>query len=182
MLSFLFFLLYLLLVIPLIRSIYLRQNWRKWLWVTIIGYLALSFFLYGIKVYIDALWFVQFDLLSRFFKVFVTQWALFILGFLVSFVVLIFVTRDLPKLVRWIVTGFTALIFGLIAQPLWLTFLKFLNRVQVGLSDPIFHKDIGFYIFNLPFQIFLLNWFIGLFLVSIVIIFCVRYLHITVMF
>ncbi|MFC1892044.1 UPF0182 family protein [Thermodesulfobacteriota bacterium] len=37
----------------------------------------------------------------------------------------------------------------------WDMVLSFINRVPFGTVDPIFNKDIGFYIFTLPFHIFI---------------------------
>ncbi|MEK7121144.1 MAG: UPF0182 family protein, partial [Patescibacteria group bacterium] len=47
-----------------------------------------------------------------------------------------------------------ALFFGLVAAGNWQEVLKFIYGAAFGVADPIFNKDIGFYIFSLPvFQI-----------------------------
>jgi len=47
-----------------------------------------------------------------------------------------------------------ALFFGLVAAGNWQEVLKFISGAAFGASDPIFNKDIGFYLFSLPvFQI-----------------------------
>ena len=47
-----------------------------------------------------------------------------------------------------------ALFFGLVAAGNWQDVLKFISGATFGATDPIFGKDIGFYIFSLPvFQI-----------------------------
>ena len=43
-----------------------------------------------------------------------------------------------------------ALFFGLIAAANWQEVLKFISGTAFGAADPIFNKDIGFYIFSLP--------------------------------
>jgi uncharacterized membrane protein (UPF0182 family) len=40
----------------------------------------------------------------------------------------------------------------------WDTALRFFNRTPYGESDPIFGKDIGFYLFSLPAYLALLRW------------------------
>lgn len=40
----------------------------------------------------------------------------------------------------------------------WITLQKFLNSVTFGTSDPTFSKDIGFYVFQLPFYEFILSF------------------------
>ncbi|MBM7854081.1 uncharacterized membrane protein (UPF0182 family) [Desulfohalotomaculum tongense] len=40
----------------------------------------------------------------------------------------------------------------------WITLQKFLNATSFGTTDPIFGKDIGFYVFSLPFYRFVLSF------------------------
>lgn len=48
-----------------------------------------------------------------------------------------------------------ALVFGGLAglnvSGEWLTVLRYLHRVPFGIEDPFFGRDVGFYVFNLPF-------------------------------
>src|SRR5579859_3484269 len=59
-------------------------------------------------------------------------------------------------------TGLAALILGFIAAGAWSTVLIYFNHTAFGTNDPIFHQDIGFYVFELPFFEFLRGWAIGL--------------------
>jgi uncharacterized membrane protein (UPF0182 family) len=43
----------------------------------------------------------------------------------------------------------------------WQTILLYVNGGDFGTSDPNFHRDIGFYVFQLPFWRFLQGWGIG---------------------
>jgi uncharacterized membrane protein (UPF0182 family) len=40
----------------------------------------------------------------------------------------------------------------------WLVFLQFLYHVPYGAEDPLYNKDIGFYLFSLPAYIAIKNW------------------------
>ena len=55
-----------------------------------------------------------------------------------------------------------AILLGLFAAPLaasqWESLLLFLNSVPFGLEDPLFGRDIGFYVFQLPALTALYNW------------------------
>jgi hypothetical protein len=51
-----------------------------------------------------------------------------------------------------IILGF---LFSSINQDLWKIVLNYLNRTPFGTTDPIFNRDIGFYVFSLPFLNFL---------------------------
>lgn len=49
-----------------------------------------------------------------------------------------------------IVCPIVSLIFGLIAASSWQDVLKFINSSSFGIADPVFGRDISFYIFSLP--------------------------------
>lgn len=55
-----------------------------------------------------------------------------------------------------------AILLGLFAAPQaasqWKSLLLFLNSVPFGLEDPLFSRDIGFYVFRLPAVTALYNW------------------------
>jgi uncharacterized membrane protein (UPF0182 family) len=40
----------------------------------------------------------------------------------------------------------------------WGVFLRFLNQVPYGANDPVYDKDIGFYLFSLPAYVVIKNW------------------------
>ncbi len=51
-----------------------------------------------------------------------------------------------------IFSGFAGLYFAwLIAESIWLKLLMFMNATTFNVVDPIFFRDIGFYLFQLPF-------------------------------
>jgi len=50
----------------------------------------------------------------------------------------------------------------------WMTFLTFRHAAPFGLSDPIFGLDASFYVFKLPFYHFLLDWLLGLIIVTLI--------------
>ena len=55
-----------------------------------------------------------------------------------------------------------SLLFGLFAaangSDQWENFLRFVNATPFGVSDPLFQKDIGFYVFQLPFLLHIHGW------------------------
>jgi uncharacterized protein len=67
--------------------------------------------------------------------------------------------RQLP----WrLLIGGTAGIFGLLVATWevsnWEVFLRFIYQVPYGQSDPLYGKDLGFYLFSLPAYLSLKNW------------------------
>ena len=66
-----------------------------------------------------------------------------------------------------IVGGIVLAVFvGLIAQADWLMFLRYLHATPFGVTDPIFHQDVGFYVFTLPVYEFLVSWLLGVIILA----------------
>jgi uncharacterized membrane protein (UPF0182 family) len=64
---------------------------------------------------------------------------------------------------------FFALVAGAGVSSQWHQWILFTNRVDFGVKDPQFHKDVGFYVFQLPFLRFIASWlFAGLVIVLLV--------------
>ena len=67
------------------------------------------------------------------------------------------------------VSVFFALIAGIGVSSQWREWILFTNRVDFGVKDPQFGKDVGFYVFELPFIKFMIDWlFAGLVIVLLV--------------
>jgi uncharacterized membrane protein (UPF0182 family) len=50
------------------------------------------------------------------------------------------------------------LIFGRVAAGQWQTILAFFNQKPFNVQDPIWHSDVSFYVFTLPFYRFVWGW------------------------
>jgi len=67
------------------------------------------------------------------------------------------------------VSLFFALIAGVGVSSQWQEWVLFTHRVDFGVKDPQFDRDIGFYVFQLPFLRFIADWlFAGLVIVLLV--------------
>lgn len=62
------------------------------------------------------------------------------------------------RLVRYGVAVLFGILFALPASGRWQDWLLFRNSQSFGVRDPQFDNDIGFYIFQLPFITFVLDW------------------------
>ncbi len=81
------------------------------------------------------------------------------------------IVSRLQRVIRWNVilgTAFLSLIFGLVAQGNWQVILRFFNGQPFGIADPVFHNEIGFYVFSLPFLQLLKGWFMGALIVILI--------------
>src|SRR5712675_3769438 len=54
--------------------------------------------------------------------------------------------------------GLLALLVAAAEAGNWGVFLQFLYQVPYGIDDPLYNKDIGFYLFSLPAYILIKNW------------------------
>ena len=67
-----------------------------------------------------------------------------------------------------LVAGFTSLWAGRIATDQWANYLEFNRGVPFHATDPVFHNDIGFYVFRLPFLNFVYGFLLAALLLTLV--------------
>ena len=80
------------------------------------------------------------------------------------------IVHRLQKMLRWNVilgTALLSIIFGLVAQGSWEVILRFFNGQPFGITDPVFHREISFYVFSLPFLHLLRGWLLGALIVTL---------------
>jgi uncharacterized protein len=152
----------------------------------IIGLVLLwIFFSLSPRLYTDFRWFEELGYASVFTTEINARLAIFFaagFAFFLFFLINIFIARRLTPRIsdessRWaqfaafagksvtflLVAGglFLSILVGLVAQAEWLLFLRYLNASPFGVSDPIFHQDVAFYVFILPVYQFLVSWLSG---------------------
>jgi len=59
--------------------------------------------------------------------------------------------------------------FGVWAANQWVEYLQFSNPTEFSIADPLFHRDIGFYVFRLPFYQFLQSFAMAAMVISLVV-------------
>ena len=68
-------------------------------------------------------------------------------------------------LIRFAIAGFFALVAGGGAAAQWNEWILFTNPIEFGQVDPVFAKDMSFYMFRLPFLTFVVSWFFAAFII-----------------
>ena len=158
------------------------------LWIIGILFLLFISLSWLVGIYTDWLWFTELN----FQNVWLTRWSYqffsFVAFFVIAFLILwgnwhlarrraIKVTPEFyPRFlqisgVKWILTAATFfLAFGFASSIAvrWDEFLLFLNRVPFGTADPIFGRDISFYLFELPVYEALQQWTVSLLLLTLI--------------
>ncbi len=155
----------------------------------------------------DALWFNHLGFQQLFWKTLAAKAAMFgIFGFFffLLFYVNLRVARAIPpqqelslegsplkefvegarevwkRVVKW---GFLliSIVAGIVAGASWVgqweTVLKFLKHSSFDTADPVFGKDIGYYVFTYPFQRHLVDWLIGSILIVFIVVLVVYVLE-----
>ncbi len=158
-------------------------------WVLIGGLVLAAFFLLGIvggliNLITDLWWYGALGRTSILTTRLWSQVGLFIVGFLafaLPALVSIWVARriapqvpirrigqfevpDASRAITWglvVVAGVLSLVSAAAWSGSWQTILLFVNGGDFGTVDPSFHRDIGFYVFDLPFWRFLQGWAIA---------------------
>ncbi|MFQ6136108.1 MAG: UPF0182 family protein [Candidatus Hydrothermarchaeales archaeon] len=152
----------------------------RWMKINIaILILILLFFTMGIGLYTDWLWFKAVGYSSVFLKI---LWMKIAVAAVVGIAFFIFAyinaviankpyyvsvsgedeapTMEIPENLGKLVIAILltlSFFFGFIASLGWDTILLYLNKVPFGVAEPLFAKDVGFYVFTLPFYEFIWN-------------------------
>jgi len=128
--------------------------YSEWLWFSSLGYGDVYATILQTKVLL-------------FFSAAVIFFGLFLGNFLLA-------TRLAPKTEArswpWAMvilgTVLLSLVLGLVAQGNWQVVLRFFSGQPFGVADPVFHREIGFYVFSLPFFHLLRAWLMGALIIT----------------
>jgi uncharacterized protein len=139
----------------------------------------------GVEMLTDWWWFQEVGYENVFWITFLTQMkmaALFGLAFFVIFYLNLFLANRFSKQGYWVdrdelihippweagnqplgtLILLASVLFGLFAAlrgaAHWETFLQYFNATSFQISDPLFNRDIGFYVFQIPFLKTIYGW------------------------
>lgn len=138
-----------------------RRGWKR----VLLGLVAILV-LYGVgtvpSLYGEYLWFAALGYESVFLRILGYRVGVFVLAALGSFAVLYASYRVATKNLRRIGAPdpswpyragiiALALLIGLIYASTWDIVLRFLHATRFGVADPVFGRDVAFYVYTLPF-------------------------------
>ncbi len=157
------------------------RRWGVWIAVAIVAFVLFGFLGGIVNLITDLMWYDALDRTSVLTTRLWSQVGLFVVGFLafaLPAIASILLARriapqvpirrigqfEIPDVSRAVTLGLIGLaaLFALISAGAWSgswqTVLLFANGGDFGSVDPNFNRDIGFYIFDLPFLRFLQGW------------------------
>lgn len=147
----------------------------------VLAILTLLFFWF-MNFWGEALWFENLGYGNPFWTVVNSNGLLAIVGAVIGFVTVFLLTLGISKNHRIIntITKLVGIVIGgYWGSSHWEIILKFWYGVSTGLKDPILGKDVGFYLFSLPFYDALFDLFFLLSLISLIAIFISSFLRFT---
>ncbi len=115
--------------------------------MTILFFSVLSF--YG-----EVLWFYAVGYSARFWKEIIAKVGLALAGAVLGWLVVSLFSRSIPKnnkANRWLSKALAVLVGFIWGFSNWDVILKYVNKVNTGVVDPILEKETSFYLFSLPF-------------------------------
>ena len=155
-------------------------------WIIAIALVAILFVLasFARSIYTDFLWYGELGFRGIYIKVLTTRIALFAVGFIVTAILLAIslltinrntsgpgglpIPEDLAKIAGRLLTIIAiaaTLIIGIVMGSFfaskWELFLRFTNAANFGVTDPLYGKDLSFYIFELPTYSFIQGWLLA---------------------
>jgi len=167
-----------------------RRHWRGSMIMAAIGFVLVFALSRVLSIYVQSLWFGSLGYASVYWYTFGLQTTLFTIFALSTLIILraafrllerAFATATLEprvisvsnqplylspaRIVRplaWVVALFFGLISGWGMSEQWQTFVRYLHQPATNISDPIFHRPLGFYLFTLPIYQLLSWWLVVL--------------------
>ena len=171
-----------------------RRRWRLLVLAAILGLLFVA--ARAPAIYVSALWFDSLGYSSVYWYVFKMKIGLFAIFFALTVLILKggfwlvgrafaqvaldrrtiiineqpvdFSPARLLGPLAWIVSVIAGLLFGLGMRETWRTFALYFHRAPTELTDPIFHKPVGFYLFTLPLYESISSWLLYLSIIILI--------------
>lgn len=137
--------------------------------------------------YTDWLWFDQLGYRDMFTTRLIIRWSVFAVTFLIAAAILVgnwlLARRNALREstpfdsqilrfpgIRWliIIAGLLlAILFASSAAAQWENILLYINAESFGRADPIFGRDVGFFIFQLPIYEFIQGWLLSILMITL---------------
>src|SRR6516165_6984852 len=121
----------------------------------VVGILCLEV---ALSIWLEKYWFEELGQSRRFWLSIEYRVGIFLVTLLLAG---LFVGANLRALSRWLpvvprsapwIVGFAiAGVAGFFATPLWIPLMRFVGATSAGVADPVFSKDLSFYLLALPF-------------------------------
>ena len=159
-------------------NVCMNKNWitSTLLFVIVLLFISISGLtrLFTDYLWFNALGFEQIFLITLFSKIklFVIAAAAFFLFAAINVGISskIIEKKKFPFQSKLLIITILSVVIGMRVSSEWFKFLQFINQTSFNLVDPIFAKDISFYIFSLPFYQFILGFSMSMVILTIILV------------
>ncbi|BAL81529.1 UPF0182 family membrane protein [Caldisericum exile] len=185
MVGFIVFILYFIFALPLIIKAYkLKTNTppfhlvKREVFILVLGVIIVTIFLSSVNFITNLLWFKSVNYQNVFLRRIFVKITLFLIGFSISYL-LYFVSFYVPKRHEELEVGERIINVSRFVVPLILAFftgsatsaqfeqvLMFINRTPSNIFDPVFHRDVSFYLFTYPFLNGIVSTLLSIFVIA----------------
>ena len=142
--------------------------------IILILLISASVGLYTDYLWFDALGFSQIFLISLFSRIklfFVTALFFFLFVIINLWISSRFTEKNLvPFRVKLFIVIILSVMAGIITSSGWFKVLQYLKQTPFNIQDPIFMKDVSFYIFSLPFYSFVLSFLMSCIIITTILV------------
>ncbi len=131
-----------------------RKNQTIRIYLGLILAVLTLFFFWFMDFWGEVLWFNYLGYSTRFWTIAFSNAGLIIAGAILGFAAIYLLIFSIPKehkIIRSVLKLLGIVIGGVWGASNWEVIMKFWGRVSTGIYDPILGKDVGFYLFTLPF-------------------------------
>ncbi len=168
---------------PRPQSAHPRRPWwtARWLWIVVVALILLASFRWLVTTYTEWLWFGEVGYRDAWLRQIGAQVISFLVFFIIAAAFLLINWRvarrralrpatagvqvlTMPGVGLLITAAalFLAYVMGQAAAGQWESFLRFVYRVPFAMEDPVYARNLGFYVFELPVYRFVHGWFVPL--------------------
>ncbi len=165
---------------------------RRFLPIIVITIFVIICFSIFVNFYTEVLWFESINYASVYWKSFNTEYFVWLAAFLI-FLGLAYINSKIastvkpvmpvasealnelykfksPKIFLKALLFVVGLIMAGVASSSWMNILTFANRESFGITDPIFGKDLEFYIFQLPLYFDIKAWLMAVLIINLLLV------------
>ncbi|NQU98578.1 UPF0182 family protein [Candidatus Woesearchaeota archaeon] len=154
-----------------------KRNWKGAATLVIIWFIIL-FVSRIFSLLTDFWWFKNLNFEKIFLISIETKIVLFLLSFIVFLIFALFNLWISSKLQRsfisfklkLLITLVLSYFIGMTTYQKWFTVLQYLNQTPFNIADPIFMKDVSFYIFSLPFILAVWSFIMATVLITLILV------------
>ncbi|MFH1642334.1 MAG: UPF0182 family protein [Nanoarchaeota archaeon] len=152
----------------------MSKTWFRAILISL--FIILVFFTKIASFITDYLWFKALGFTQIFLITFKSKIGLFIIGaaffFIFALINLLISSRKskVPIKIKIGVVLILSALIGIILSSKWFLVLQYLYQVPFGITDPVFFKDVSFYVFSLPFFILIYQFAMACLVITIILI------------